>query len=71
MTPYSFNTMGHWLGRAEEARCLGKKMADRVVKQALLEVAATYHRVAEQTRNSLEKTDRKPKKSKRDNTHHP
>ena len=63
MMPYSLDTMANWRGRAEEARRLGERMADPVVKQVLLEVATAYDRIAEQDKKQSQ-TDLKPKKNR-------
>jgi hypothetical protein len=44
--PVIYGTAEHWLGRAGEARAMAARMNDGEAKQAMLEIAAGYEKVA-------------------------
>jgi hypothetical protein len=44
--PLKVGTAEHWLTRAQEARSLAEKMDDPIAKQAMLEIADAYVKIA-------------------------
>ena len=44
--PIPVNDPAHWRQRADEARRMAEQLSDPAVKQALLDVAASYDRLA-------------------------
>jgi hypothetical protein len=44
--PLLYNDPEHWRDRAAEARALAEKMTDVVGKQAMIEIAEKYERLA-------------------------
>jgi hypothetical protein len=47
----------YWLSRAEEARARADEMCDAFAKQAMMEVAATYEKLAHYTQSLRDKHD--------------
>jgi hypothetical protein len=51
--PTEFGTPGHWRKRAEEARDMAHKIADDTAKHEMLEIAASYERIAQRAATKL------------------
>ena len=44
--PHAFGTPDHWLARAKEARVMAEQITDPLTKQAMLDIAEDYEKVA-------------------------
>lgn len=44
--PNKVGTPEHWSARAEEARAMAANIADAAAKQAMLDIAANYEKIA-------------------------
>ena len=51
--PTVFNDAPHWKERAEEARVLAEQMTDPEAKRTMLEVAASYDKLAKRALERL------------------
>jgi hypothetical protein len=61
--PLLYNDAEHWRKRAEDARALARLMSDPVGKEAMLEIADNYDRLAARAVERLAQSTRRSDKS--------